>query len=179
MSDVIISFIVGIIGALIGAWGNWILEERKYTLATQQIITEKRVEALQYLYDAIQIFIEVSGIQLSEDPQNIAFYYPQLLSDTDIKVFEKKLDTALKNHFWYSIRLKNKVIEFSNSVKMYIAVIGECHSVEERKARAPQVVDNINQLQRELQELIYFELQNMSNFDDFTKENICAIKGKG
>lgn len=179
MSDIIISFIVGLIGALIGALGNWILEKRKYTLAAQQLIIEKRIEALQYIYDAIQIFIEVSGIQLSEDPQNITFYYPKFLNDTDIKVFEKKLEAVLKNYFWYSIRLKNKVIEFSNSVKMYIAVIGECHSVEERKTRAPQMIDNINQLQRELQELIYFKLQNMSNFDDFTKENIRAIRGKG
>lgn len=178
MQDVIISFLIGGVGAVIGTLGNWVLEKRKYRLAAQQLIIEKRIESLQYIYDSIQVFIEVSSVQRSEEPRDISFYYPKLLNDKDIATFKKKLETVLKNHFWYSIELKNKIIDLSNSVKCYIDVISECQSMEERKLMASRIVIEIDDLQRELQELIYRELQDISNFNSFTKENIRAIKGK-
>lgn len=176
MEGIMFNLLIAVVGAVVGVYGSWLVENRKYKLAARQLIVEKRVDALQHIYNFIQVLIKVSSLEMDKVSHESVVYYPDLLSNQDFLRFDEEINIVLRNHFWYSIALKNKIIDLTNLVEKYRGVITQVQSLEERKIMGREFVIKIDKIQGELQELIYCELNDISKFDDFIKDNIGAIR---
>lgn len=114
LKDEIINIGIAIFSFLLGIWLNHYKAKSNFKFDTKKMLITRRLEAYESLYDILKLFLVTGVFNCSED-ENIR-YYLYLIRNEEVALFREKEGIVLKDLFWYSKNLEEKVIDFFSTI---------------------------------------------------------------
>lgn len=167
LKDEIINIGIAIFSFLLGIWLNHYKAKSNFEFDTKKMLITRRLEAYESLYDILKLFL-VTGVFNYNEDENIR-YYLYLIRNEEVALFKEKEDIVLKDLFWYSKNLEEKVIDFFSTINGVFENYKYTSCDLERYQLWHEKMSEINDLQNDIRKLIYEDLKSLNDINDFLK----------
>lgn len=151
----------------LGLWLNHYKAKSNFEFDTKKMLITRRLEAYESLYDILKLFLVTGVFNYSED-ENIR-YYLYLIRNEEVALFKEKEDVVLKDLFWYSKSLEEKVIDFFRTINEVFEDYKDTSCDLERYQLWDKKMSEINDLQNDIRKLMYKDLKSLNKIDKFLK----------